>query len=306
MTVGRREIDEAVERITGRVRTTPVMDLDVAGTVVAAKLELLQHTGSFKPRGAFNRMLAEEMPAAGVVAASGGNHGLAVAHVARTLGVHAAIFIPEVTPAVKRDRMVEMGAEVVAVGAIYDDALEASRVRVAETGALEVHAYDHRLTVAGQGTMGREILRQVPDADTILVAVGGGGLIAGVAAWVQGDAAVVSVEPEKIPAMAAALDAGHPVEVEVSGIAADSLGAKAIGQVPFDVARRHVDHAVLVSDDAIREAQRFLWRSTRLVVEPGGATAMAAILSGAYRPEPGERVVVVVCGSNTDPGSVSG
>ncbi len=306
MTVGRREIEEAVERITGRVRTTPVMDLDVAGTVVAAKLELLQHTGSFKPRGAFNRMLAEEMPAAGVVAASGGNHGLAVAHVARTLGVHAAIFIPEVTPAVKRDRMVEMGAEVVAVGAIYDDSLEASRVRVAETGALEVHAYDHRLTVAGQGTMGREILRQVPDADTILVAVGGGGLIAGVAAWVQGDAAVVSVEPEKIPAMAAALDAGHPVEVEVSGIAADSLGAKAIGQVPFDVARRHVDHAVLVSDDAIREAQRFLWRSTRLVVEPGGATAMAAILSGAYRPEPGERVVVVVCGSNTDPGSVSG
>ncbi len=306
MTVGRREIEEAVERITGRVRTTPVMDLDVAGTVVAAKLELLQHTGSFKPRGAFNRMLAEEMPAAGVVAASGGNHGLAVAHVARTLGMHAAIFIPEVTPAVKRDRMVEMGAEVVAVGAIYDDALEASRVRVAETGALEVHAYDHRLTVAGQGTMGREILRQVPDADTILVAVGGGGLIAGVAAWVQGDAAVVSVEPEKIPAMAAALDAGHPVEVEVSGIAADSLGAKAIGQVPFDVARRHVDHAVLVSDDAIREAQRFLWRSTRLVVEPGGATAMAAILSGAYRPEPGERVVVVVCGSNTDPGSVSG
>ncbi len=306
MTVGRREIEEAVERITGRVRTTPVMDLDVAGTVVAAKLELLQHTGSFKPRGAFNRMLAEEMPAAGVVAASGGNHGLAVAHVARTLGVHAAIFIPEVTPVVKRDRMVEMGAEVVAVGAIYDDALEASRVRVAETGALEVHAYDHRLTVAGQGTMGREILRQVPDADTILVAVGGGGLIAGVAAWVQGDAAVVSVEPEKIPAMAAALDAGHPVEVEVSGIAADSLGAKAIGQVPFDVARRHVDHAVLVSDDAIREAQRFLWRSTRLVVEPGGATAMAAILSGAYRPEPGERVVVVVCGSNTDPGSVSG
>ncbi len=306
MTVGRREIEEAVERITGRVRTTPVMDLDVAGTVVAAKLELLQHTGSFKPRGAFNRMLAEEMPAAGVVAASGGNHGLAVAHVARTLGVHAAIFIPEVTPAVKRDRMVEMGAEVVAVGAIYDDALEASRVRVAETGALEVHAYDHRLTVAGQGTMGREILRQVPDADTILVAVGGGGLIAGVAAWVQGDAAVVSVEPEKIPAMAAALDAGHPVEVEVSGIAADSLGAKAIGQVPFEVARRHVDHAVLVSDDAIREAQRFLWRSTRLVVEPGGATAMAAILSGAYRPEPGERVVVVVCGSNTDPGSVSG
>ncbi len=306
MTVGRREIEEAVERITGRVRTTPVMDLDVAGTVVAAKLELLQHTGSFKPRGAFNRMLAEEMPAAGVVAASGGNHGLAVAHVARTLGVHAAIFIPEVTPAVKRDRMVEMGAEVVAVGAIYDDALEASRVRVAETGALEVHAYDHRLTVAGQGTMGREILRQVPDADTILVAVGGGGLIAGVAAWVQGDAAVVSVEPEKIPAMAAALDAGHPVEVEVSGIAADSLGAKAIGQVPFDVARRHVDHAVLVSDDAIREAQRFLWRSTRLVVEPGGATAMAAILSGAYRPEPHERVVVVVCGSNTDPGSVSG
>ncbi len=306
MTVGRREIEEAVERITGRVRTTPVMDLDVAGTVVAAKLELLQHTGSFKPRGAFNRMLAEELPAAGVVAASGGNHGLAVAHVARTLGVHAAIFIPEVTPVVKRDRMVEMGAEVVAVGAIYDDALEASRVRVAETGALEVHAYDHRLTVAGQGTMGREILRQVPDADTILVAVGGGGLIAGVAAWVQGDAAVVSVEPEKIPAMAAALDAGHPVEVEVSGIAADSLGAKAIGQVPFDVARRHVDHAVLVSDDAIREAQRFLWRSTRLVVEPGGATAMAAILSGAYRPEPGERVVVVVCGSNTDPGSVSG
>ena len=305
MTVGRREVEEAVARIAGRVRLTPVMDLEVNGVTVAAKLELLQHTGSFKPRGAFNRMLGEELPAAGVVAASGGNHGLAVAHVARTLGVPATIFIPEVTPPVKRERMVALGARVVVGGAIYDDALAASRLLVEETGALEVHAYDHPLTVAGQGTMGREILQQAPDVDTILVAVGGGGLIAGVAAWVQDDASVISVEPEKIPAMARALEAGRPVEVGVSGIAADSLGAKAIGAVPFSIARRFVNEARLVSDEAIREAQRFMWQTTHLVVEPGGATALAALLSGAYRPGAGERVVVVVCGSNTDPGSVS-
>ncbi len=306
MSVGRHEIEEAAARIAGRVRRTPVMELGAGGFDVIAKLELLQHTGSFKPRGAFNRILGADVPEAGVVAASGGNHGLAVAYVARSIGVAATIFVPEVTPALKRERMVELGARVVIAGKIYDDALVASRRLVADTGALEIHAYDHPLTVAGQGTMGRELSQQVEEADTILVAVGGGGLIAGVAAWLQSDVRVISVEPERIPAMAAALDAGKPVEVEVGGVAADSLGAKAIGTVPFEIAIRFVDEAVLVSDDAIREAQRFMWQTTRLVVEPGGATAMAAILSGAYRPRSGERVVVVVCGSNTDPTTVTG
>ncbi len=306
MTVGRSEIEEAAARIEGRVRCTPVMEVEIAGITVVAKLELLQHTGSFKPRGAFNRILATDIPAAGVVAASGGNHGLAVAHVARELGLAATIFVPAVTPAVKKDRMAALGATVVVEGEIYDDALEASRRHIAGTGAIEIHAYDHELTVAGQGTMAREIGWQVPGTDSILVAVGGGGLIAGVAAWVQDSARVISIEPESIPAMARALEAGAPVQVGVSGIAADSLGAKAIGAVPFDVAGRWVREAVLVTDEAIREAQRFWWSTARLVVEPGGATATAALLSGAYRPGPGEKVVVVVCGSNTDPATITG
>lgn len=305
MIPGPEQIEAAAERISGRVRRTPVIELDVDGTPVVAKLELLQHTGSFKPRGAFNRILGDDIPQAGVVAASGGNHGLAVAFAARSLGIPATIFIPEVTPAVKRVRIESLGVEVVVAGAVYDDAHAAARARIEETGAVEIHAYDHPLTVAGQGTAGRELDEQVPGVDTVLVAVGGGGLIAGIAAWLEGRVKVVSVEPQSIPAMARALEAGGPVEVEVSGLAADSLGARRIGDVPFSVARRYVDEAALVSDDDIRAAQRRLWDDVRLIVEPGGATAFAALLSGAYRPEPGERVAVVVCGANTDPATVT-
>ncbi len=279
------------------------MALDLDGVEVAAKLELLQHTGSFKPRGAFNRVLAaDSVPENGLITASGGNHGAAVAFVAHQLGLAAEVFVAEVTPALKRERIAALGARVVIGGRQYPDALEASRLRVAETGALEVHAYDHELTVAGQGTMAIEIEEQVPDLDTVVMSVGGGGFAAGTAAWFAGRANVVCVEPQGSRALHAALEAGHPTDVEIDSVASDSLGARRIGDVPFQVLRH--TRSVLVTDRAIVDAQRWLWDRLRLVVEPGGATATAAVLSGAYRPAPGERVVVVVCGSNTDPATV--
>lgn len=304
--VGRAEVEVAGARIGTRVRCTPVLEIDVEGVPVVAKLELLQHTGSFKPRGAFNKMLADQVPPAGVVAASGGNHGLAVAYAAAALGYPAEIFVPHVTPQLKRDRISELGAVVVVEGDLYDDALQASRRRLQETGAREVHAYDDPLVVAGQGTVGREIDQQVPDVEVVLVAVGGGGLIAGVAAWMGGRCRVVGVEPVRSAALHAALAAGAPCEVPVSGVAADSLGARQVGAVPFAVAQAHVEQVVLVSDEAITAAQRWLWAQVRLVAEPGGATALAALLSGAYAPPPGERVAVLVCGANTDPAGVAG
>jgi threonine dehydratase len=302
------DVEAAARRVEGHVRRTPVMAMEggAFGLVdgCTLKLELLQHTGSFKARGAFNRVLASDVPAAGLVAASGGNHGVAVAHVARALGHRAEIFVPATSPAAKVDRIRGLGADVRVGGAIYDEAQTAATIRAAETGALLVHPYDHPLVVAGQGTMARELDEQVPGFDTVLVAVGGGGLIAGVCAWFGDRVKIVSVEPESIPAMHDARRAGHPVEVSVSGLAADSLGAKAIGAVPFACAAPFVDDAVLVSDDAIRAGQRELWASVRLMAEPGGAAALAAVLSGAYRPAPGERLVVVVCGSNVDPATV--
>lgn len=310
--VGRAEILAAAERVGGRVRRTPAMRLS-AGELglahpVTLKLELLQHAGSFKPRGAFNRVLAETersgRPTA-LVAASGGNHGAAVAFAGQALGLPVEVFVPEMTSALKRQRIESFGAGLVVGGAIYDDAQAAADARAAATGALLVHPYDHADVVAGQGTMARELDEQEPDATTVLVAVGGGGLIAGAASWYRGRVKVVSVEPQAIPAMQAALAAGVPAEVGVSGIAADSLGAKRIGTVPFACAAPFVSEAVLVSDDAIRDAQRALWSALRLVVEPGGAAAVAALRAGAYRPDPGERVVAVVCGSNTDPASWS-
>jgi threonine dehydratase len=301
--VNRRLIEEAAQRIAGRVRRTPVMSLDLDGIEVVAKLELLQHTGSFKPRGAFNRVLAEaSVPEAGLITASGGNHGAAVAFVAHQLGLAAEVFVAEVTPALKRERIASLGARVVIGGRQYPDALEASHLRAAETGALEVHAYDHELTVAGQGTMGIELEEQVAGLDTVIMSVGGGGFAAGTAAWFADRARVVCVEPLGSRALDAALAAGHPVDVEIDSVASDSLGARRIGDVPFGVLR-HTE-SVLVTDRAIVDAQRWLWDRMRLVVEPGGAAATAAVLSGAYRPEPGERVVVVVCGSNTDPATV--
>jgi threonine dehydratase len=303
------DIARAAERLAGRVRVTPVVaagsaDLGVpAGTVL--KLELLQHAGSFKTRGAFHRVLtAGPIPASGLIAASGGNHGAAVAYVARELGHRAEIFVPATSPAMKRDRIASFGAAVIVVDGYYDDAQRAADARAAESGAFTVHPYDHAAVVAGQGTMARELEGQAPVLDTVLVACGGGGFIAGQAAWFRDRVRIVSVEPESSQCLRAAKAAGQPVDVEVSGLAADSLGARRIGEVPWAVVERFVDEAVTVSDEEIRAAQRALWSALRLVVEPGGAAALAALRTGAYRPARGERVAVAVCGANCDPATV--
>ncbi|MCX7353651.1 MAG: threonine/serine dehydratase [Alphaproteobacteria bacterium] len=299
------DIEQAVARITPHVRETPVMALERGAfglsAAVTLKLELLQHTGSFKPRGAFNRILSSSVPAAGVIAASGGNHGLATAFAARELGHRAEIFVPQISSPVKIARLRDYGAIVNVGGASYAEAFAASEKRVKETGALVVHAYDQPEVLAGQGTTGREFDRQAPGLDTILVAVGGGGLIGGVAAWYQGRVKIVGVEPEAAPTLAHALEAGAPVDVAVGGVAADSLGAKRVGDLMFTLARKHIERVVLVTDDAIRAAQRALWETLRVAAEPGGAAAMAALLSGAYKPHADERVGVLVCGGNVDP-----
>jgi threonine dehydratase len=304
--INRAEIEEAAERIAPYVRRTPIIDFTVAGAPVTLKLELLQHTGSFKPRGAFNRILSnrDEVPAAGVIAASGGNHGLATAYAARTRGYPAEIFVPEVCPPVKIARLKSYGATVQIGGETYAEALLASRERAAESGALVVHAYDQPEVVAGQGTTGRELEQQMPDVQTVLVAVGGGGFIGGIAAWFGGRTRIIGVEPFKAPTLATALEQGEPVNVEVGGRAVDSLGSKRVGDLAFEIAQKYVERVVLVEDDAILAAQRLLWDEMRLVVEPGGATALAALVAGAYRPAPGEKVAVLVCGSNTDPNTI--
>lgn len=303
MSVSRTEIEAAAERIRGRVRTTPVMELEEGAFGLpghlSLKLELFQHTGSFKPRGAFNRMLAADVPEAGVITASGGNHGQAVAYAARALGIPAEIFVPASSPQLKAERIRGFGAAVRIVEGYYDDAMEACLQRAAESGALLVHPYDQPEVVAGQGTCGRELQRQSPELDTVMVAVGGGGLAAGVAAWYAGDARVVTVEPESCPTLARALEAGEPVEVSVGGVAADSLGAKRIGSVAFGVARAHVHRAVTVSDDAVLEAQRRLWEDVRVLSEPGGAASLAGLLAGVCVPAEDERVAAIICGANT-------
>ena len=307
--IARSHIASAAARLSSFVRHTPVLRVDGAslglGFPVTLKLELLQHTGSFKPRGAFWAILSGAIPDAGVIAASGGNHGAAVAYAARALGVAAEIFVPAATPATKVNRIAGYGARVIVGGEAYADALAASRTRQAETGAIEIHAYDHPDVLAGQGTVGREFEIDAPDLTHILVATGGGGLIGGVSAWYAGSAAVVSVEPEGCPTLHSALCAGRPVECPVSGIAADALGARQVGALMFPIAQRHVAEAVLVTDDAIAAAQRLLWDRLRLIAEPGGATALAALLSGRFVPPDGARVGVVVCGGNTDPGKLA-
>lgn len=287
------------------VRLTPVVHLDAAdlgldGAPVACKLELLQHAGSFKPRGAFANLLSRSPPPAGVVAASGGNHGLAVAFAARKLGVPASIFVPSVCAATKQQRIRDLGARLVLAGERYADALAASHTHAAETGALEIHAFDQRETLLGQGSVALEMERQCPQLDTVLVAVGGGGLIGGMSAWFEGRVRFVAVEPRAAPTLYRALEAGRPVDAEAGGIAAESLAPRRVGEIMFPLARRYVERAVLVEDDAIAAAQRTLWHVVRIAAEPGGAAAMAALLSGAYRPRPGERVGLVICGGNTD------
>jgi threonine dehydratase len=304
MIVDREVVAAAHERIRPHVRETPLVDVAVGtfgvGHPLVLKLELLQYTGSFKPRGAFNNLLSRTIPKAGVVAASGGNHGIAVAYAAGRLGIPAQIFVPTVASAVKVARIRSYGATVTVEGDRYADALALAEAHQVRTGAAGVHAYDSAETVAGQGSVAREWQNQSPELDTILVAVGGGGLIAGIAAWFGGKTKVIGAEPETSRCLHAALEAGKPVDVTVEGVAADSLGARSVGAIPFTIARAFVADVLLVSDVAIGDAQSRLWRETRLATEPGGAAALAALTSGVYRPAKGERVGVLVCGGNVD------
>ena len=310
MNFGRADVEAARERIDGYVRRTPVLELGPGAFGlegrITVKLELTQHTGSFKPRGAFNKLLSSEVPDVGVIAASGGNFGLAVAYAARTLGHRAEIFVPSNSPKVKAERIRTLGAEVTVVDGYYDEALAASRGRAEESGALVMHAYDQPEIIAGQGTVGAELAEQVPDVDAALVAIGGGGLIGGIGAWYEGRTRVIGVEPETSTSMSSAIAAGGPVDVTYGGYAADSLGTRRAGEIAFEIVSEHVERVVLVSDDAIREAQLRLWQEVRIFAEPGGATSLAALLSGAYGPEPGEHVAVVVCGANGDLEAVAG
>jgi threonine dehydratase len=307
--VSRSDIERASGRIAAWIRRTPVLEVEpeTFGTPdsIALKLECHQHTGSFKPRGAFNRILSNEVPDAGVIAASGGNFGLAVAYAASRLGHQAEVFVPESTPEVKIHRLRAYGANVNVTGRFYAEALEAAEARRADSGALWMHAFDQPEMVAGNGTVGPEWEEQVRELDTLLVAVGGAGLIAGVAAWFRGDARVVGIETEGTASLAAALAHGAPVDVEIGGIAADSLGARRVGDIGFAIARRFVDRVTVVDDEAVRQAQRALWENLRVVVEPGAAAPPAALISGAYRPAEGERVGVLLCGANTDPRSIA-
>jgi threonine dehydratase len=307
--ITRRDVEAAAERVGGRVRRTPPVEVEPdafgSGVPLALKLELLQHTGSFKPRGIFNRILAAGTGAERVVAASGGNAGLAVAYAAAQLGLRAEIFVPESSSPVKVARLRALGAEVTVTGAWYADAYRASQGHAEATGALVVHAYDQPEVAAGQGTVACELEAQLGGVDTVLVAVGGGGLLAGVATWLEGRARVVAVEPERCPTLATALKQGEPVDVEVGGVAADSLGARRVSATALAVAQRTGVAPVLVDDEAITAARRRLWEQLRVVAEPGGACALAALTSGAWRPRCGERVAVIVCGGNTDPGDLS-
>jgi threonine dehydratase len=307
--ITRSDVDAAAVRIAGHVRRTPVVEID-PGTFAGPawfKFEFTQHTGTFKARGAVNRLLAtresgELDPAVGIVVASGGNAGMANAYAARALGVPATVFVPETAPAVKVAKLKAYGATVVQHGAEYAEAYEAAMKAVADTGAVYCHAYDQPEIVAGAGTAGSELLDQLDgQVDTILVAVGGGGLMAGIAAAAEGVARVVAVEPVTIPTLHTALSHGGPVDISVSGVAADSLGARRVGEIAYAVAVRTGVHSVLVTDDDLIAARRQLWDRWRVVVEVGAAAAYAALASGGYVPAPGERVAVVLCGANTDP-----
>jgi threonine dehydratase len=292
------------------IRRTPTIevsgaDLGLKSITLVLKLESLQHAGSFKTRGAFANLLTREIPEAGVVAASGGNHGAAVAFAAMKLGIPASIFVPSVASLAKMDRIRGYGASLVISGERYADSLAASENWSAESGALPIHAYDQTETLLGQGSVGLEFEEQDPALDTLLVAVGGGGLIGGIAAWYAGRIKIIGVEPEAAPTLTSALRAGEPVDAEAGGIAADSLAPKRVGKLMFPIAQSFVDHVLLVSDEAIRESQQALWDVLRIAAEPGGAAALAALLSGQYEPASGERVGVLVCGGNSNAGTLA-
>ncbi len=299
------DIKTAHDRIRAYVRTTPVVEIDGPalglGHPVSLKLEHMQHTGSFKPRGAFNALLSGSLPDAGVVAASGGNHGAAIAYAAGVLGVPAKIFLPEFTVPVKVDRIRGYGATVEIVGTEFTQTLAAVQDYANNTGAITVHAYDQSETVAGQGSLGVEIEQQLPDLDVLLISVGGGGLIGGITAWFDGRVRIVAVESEGTATLATALQNGPDAEITATGIAASALGAPTIGAICYDLAKRLVHQSVTVSDAAIVEAQRRLWAAARIVAEPGGVTALAALTAGAYQPDPGEKVGVLICGANAEP-----
>jgi threonine dehydratase len=295
--VTRERIAETAQLIARYVRRTPVIDPDGDGRRVF-KLELLQHSGSFKARGAFANLLTREVPAAGVVAASGGNHGAAVAYAAHKLGKPARIYVPTVASPAKIERIRSYGAELVVTGERYADALAASEKWAADSGAMQIHAYDQEGALLGQGTVGMEFEEQ-ESLDTLLVAVGGGGLIGGIAAWYAGKVRIIGVEPVLAPTLSRALEAGKPVDAPAGGIAADSLAPKRVGELMFPLAQKYVEKVVLVEDDAIIASQKALWDQLRIAAEAGGAAAYAAMLSKAYRPGKDERVGVLVCGGNT-------
>jgi threonine dehydratase len=305
MDITRAEISDAARRIAGDVRRTPL--LRIGGRALGVdcpdlwlKLEHLQVGGSFKARGMFNRMRANDVPASGVVIASGGNAGIAVAHAARTLGVPCEVFVPETSSRAKRDTLAHLGAIVTVGGATYAEALAASLERQRASGALLMHAYDQREVVAGAGTLAAEVEADAGVPDRALVSVGGGGLIAGVCAWFGDRTRIEGLEPELAPTLSAARAAGRPVDVAVSGIAADSLGARRIGEIAWSLTQHHVAASHLLADADIRDAQQALWRELRLAVEPAAALPLAALKAGAIVPETGEKVLLVVCGANLD------
>jgi threonine dehydratase len=308
--IGRTEIALASERIVGRVRRTPVLSLP-EGTLanipgaLSFKLESCQITGSFKPRGVFNTVLSEpSLPQSGLVAASGGNHALAVAFAARALGLPCEVFLPSIAPTIKVEQIGSLGAKVTVAGDVFAEALDASNARAQQTGALSIHPFNHSAVVAGQGTLAAELEEQLPNLDTILVAVGGGGLIGGIAAWYGGRVRIVAVEAEGSPTLARAREAGQPMDIRTGGLAADSLGCRRIGDLGFGLTQLFVERSLVVTEDVIRQAQRLLWEEMRIIAEPGGAVAFAALLGGSYVPAHGERVGVIVCGGNTDPASL--
>jgi len=302
--ITREQIKATEAVIRPFVRRTPLVAADMADFglppgPLTFKLELLQHSGSFKARGAFANLLLRRAPPAGIVAASGGNHGVAVAYAAHRLSVPATIFVPDVASPAKQERIRGYGAHLVIAGSLYADALAASQSHMMRTGAMPIHAYDQAETLLGQGSVGMELEQDAPEIDTLMVAVGGGGLIGGIAAWYGRRIRIVAVEPEAAPTLYTALKAGRPVDASAGGIAADSLAPRRVGELMFPIARDNVADVVLVTDDAIRQAQEALWSNLRLVTEPGGAAAFAALLSGRYKPQAGERVAVLLCGANT-------
>jgi len=302
--ITRERIAATEKTIRPYIRRTPLLRVEAADfglplQSLGFKLEMLQHSGSFKARGAFANLLLRQTPEVGVVAASGGNHGAAVAYAAQRLRVPATIFVPDITSPAKAEMIRNCGANLVFAGSRYADALAASEAHIAKTGAMPIHAFDQSETLLGQGTVGLELEQDAPEIDTLLVAVGGGGLIGGIAAWYGSRIKIVAVEPESAPTLHAAFAAGQPVDAPAGGIAADSLAPRRVGELMFAIARNHVSQVTLVTDDAIREAQAALWSKLRVVTEPGGAAAFAALLSARYQPSKRERVAVLLCGANT-------